>query len=91
MVRWLWTHQSRLSRDAIFAAARELTGMTDVSDLYPALVNAVREDIEVGHTLGVRGTPTYFVNGVKLNFVPRQNFEIAILHELRHTGSPATK
>jgi hypothetical protein len=82
MERWLWAHQPTLSRQAVFQAARDIAGITDMEPRYQAILALVRADIDTGHQLGVIGTPTHFINGVRLPPLPTQDFETAVRHEL---------
>lgn len=62
----LYEHQDRLDRDALVEHARAigldtLRFAADLDD--PALAARVMRDIESARASGVRGTPTFFVNG----------------------------
>jgi protein-disulfide isomerase len=35
----------------------------------------IQEDIETGHSLGITGVPTYFVNGIKLESSRKDDLE----------------
>ena len=48
----------------------------------PGLIALVNRDIREGAKAGVRGTPSIFVNGVKLNTRSMQGFEASIRREL---------
>ena len=64
----MFEHQDRLDRDALRGYARAI-GLdlaryaADIAD--PAVEARVQRDMETGRASGVRGTPTFFVNGVR--------------------------
>lgn len=92
MEAWLWLNQSRLSREAVFSAAKTVAGVSDIERRYEEELNNVRADVEVGHKLGIVATPTFFVDGVLLPFVPAVNLKAAVQHELTLIPSdPASK
>jgi len=78
----LWEHQASLSSEAIWTAAEEIVGVQISREHYASILEDVKSDIEIGHALGVTGTPTYFVNGRRLPFVESRDFETAVLMEL---------
>jgi protein-disulfide isomerase len=87
MAAWLFGHQGELSKEAIAAAAREVGGVEDFEGAYALALEEVKADVALGHRLGVQGTPTVFVNGVKLGSAPRSYLEAAIAYELRQRGA----
>jgi protein-disulfide isomerase len=87
LAEWLWANQASLKRDAIAGAAKSIGGVADFADEYPRVLSGIREDVEIAKALGVSGTPTYFVNGVRLPVIPPEDFERAIQYELRHAGT----
>jgi protein-disulfide isomerase len=84
--KWLWANQATLNRNAVFEAARTIAKIPDLNERYDRVIDQVHLDVEIAHGLAVTGTPTYFVNGVALTFIPKKFFEIAIMHELRRAG-----
>jgi protein-disulfide isomerase len=82
---WLWQHQERLSREVVFQAAHDVAGVDDLPQRYASILTLVKADIETGHQLRVAGTPTHFVNGVRLPVLPVEDFETAVRHELAAT------
>jgi uncharacterized membrane protein/protein-disulfide isomerase len=85
MVDWLFANQPMLTPQLVRQAAREVGGETDFEQKYQPTLELVRGDIELGHELGVRSTPTFFINGVKIEgALPPQFFEQAIQYELQH-------
>ena len=83
MVSWLYGNQKELSKEAIVKAARDVGGVDDFEGAYAAALEEVKADVALGGRLGVQGTPTLFVNGVKLASASRPFVEAAIAFELR--------
>lgn len=82
MTNWLYTHQGVPPAQVREAAARIL-GIKDFDKEYALKLPAIRSDIADGGVLGIQGTPTYYLNGVKLpNGMPPAYFELAITIEL---------
>jgi protein-disulfide isomerase len=46
----------------------------------------VKGDITLGHQLGVTGTPTFFINGVRIPGLKAEFFDAAIAYELKQAG-----
>jgi protein-disulfide isomerase len=84
MEEWLYTHQAGLTPAAVRVAAREVGGVTDFDAEYPRVLIDIRNDVELARRLAVKGTPTYFINGVRVDGGLRpQYLDAAIAHELR--------
>jgi protein-disulfide isomerase len=79
---WLWNNQESLTRKSILMAAMNFGGQAGLPELYDDLLEEVKADAFRAARIGVTGTPMYLVNGVLFGFVPRQNFEAVVLHEL---------
>jgi uncharacterized membrane protein/predicted DsbA family dithiol-disulfide isomerase len=90
MEAWLYDNQAVLSRDTVKAAAREIAGIEDFDARYDAVLAQVREDAQLGVKLGVTGTPTFYLNGIKMPGVRAAHFDAAIAHELGKAQSSAT-
>jgi protein-disulfide isomerase len=68
-------------------AAREVGQVTDFDARYASTLDLVRRDIALGKQQGVRATPTFFINGLKIDgALPAQYFQQAIEHELTRTA-----
>jgi len=91
MRAWLWSHQSGLTQSQMRQAAHEVGGIESLDRNYARGAADVAVDVQLSHDLGLRGTPTYFVNGVALQFVPKKDFEIALVHELQAAASTAKR
>jgi uncharacterized membrane protein/protein-disulfide isomerase len=82
MTNWLYTHQGVPPAQVREAAARIL-GVKDFEKEYALKLPGIRSDIADGGVLGIQGTPTYYLNGVKLpSGMPPGYFELAINIEL---------
>jgi uncharacterized membrane protein/protein-disulfide isomerase len=83
MAQWLYSHQD-VSPDAVKTAAQTILGVTDFDHEYALKLPDIRRDIADGGVLHIEGTPTYFINGVRLDsMIHPQFFELAIQLELK--------
>jgi uncharacterized membrane protein/protein-disulfide isomerase len=85
MEDWLYTHQQGMTPATVRQAAREVGQVTDFEQKYAATLELVKGDIALGTQLGIHSTPTFFINGVKVEgeWAP-QYFDQAIAYELQH-------
>jgi uncharacterized membrane protein/protein-disulfide isomerase len=88
METWLYEHQEELSRDKIKDKVREIAGVEDFDAQYPKLIPEVRKDVQLGQKLEVTGTPTFFLNGIKMPTVRVSHLDAAIAYELKKAGVP---
>ncbi|MGE5244163.1 MAG: vitamin K epoxide reductase family protein [Betaproteobacteria bacterium] len=85
MEEWLFANQPSLTPDLVKQAAHDVGDVNDWDAKYASTLELVKGDIAYGHELGVRSTPTFFVNGVKIEgALPAQYFDQAIAYELQH-------
>jgi protein-disulfide isomerase len=62
---------------------RDIANVQNFDARYDTLLEQVKADIAYGRTLGVRSTPTFFINGVKIEgALPAVYFDQAIAYEL---------
>lgn len=82
---WLYTHQSEMTPASVKQAAKDIGQVPDFDEKYQATLALVKGDIALGRTLNVSQTPTFFINGVKVDgaWAP-QFFDQAIAYELQH-------
>ena len=82
---YLYTNQKDLSADGVRKAALDIAQVTDFDAKYQATLELVKGDIAMGQQLKVNQTPTFFVNGIKIDgaWAP-QFFDQAIAYELAH-------
>ena len=84
MVDWLFANQNTTPANVRQAAAKIL-GVTDFDREYALKLPQIKMDIADGGVLNIDGTPTYFVNGVRLPGpgLDASYFELAIALELK--------
>jgi protein-disulfide isomerase len=88
MEEWLFSNQPTLTPPVVRQAARDVGQVPDFEAKYQSTLELVKGDIGLGHQLGVRSTPTLFINGVKFEGVlAPQYFEQAISYELKRAAA----
>jgi len=61
--------------------------INDFEAKYPSTLGMVKGDVALGRQLGVKSTPTFFINGVKIEgALPPQYFDQAIAYELQRAS-----
>ena len=78
MEDWLFANQPSLTPDSVKQGVSTVAGVTDFDARYPKTLELVRGDIAQGQQLGVRGTPTFFMNGIRLPNLRGEFFEAAV-------------
>jgi uncharacterized membrane protein/protein-disulfide isomerase len=87
MEAWLFTNQSfDMTRDQVKNGLRQVAQVTDFDEQYPKMLEGVRADVQLGQKLGITGTPTFFVNGIKLSSLRPAYFDATIQYALRKAG-----
>ena len=90
MEAWLFDNQPTLTRDSVKAALADIAEVTDFDAKYATVLNEVRSDAQLGQKLQINGTPTFFINGIRIASTLRPSyFDAAIAYELKRT-QPAT-
>jgi uncharacterized membrane protein len=88
MEEWFYTHQQEMTPPSVRQAARDVGQVTDFDAQYASTLALVKGDIALGGALALTGTPTFFINGVRIDSVlAPQYFEAAINYELQHAAS----
>jgi protein-disulfide isomerase len=88
MIEWIFANQPSLTPDLVRQGAREVGQVTDFDAKYAATLELVKADIALGKQLGVMATPTFFIDGLKVDgALPVQYFQQAIQYELEHAGA----
>ncbi len=82
---YLYTNQKDMTPEALRKATVDVGQVTDFDAKYAATLEQVKGDIAMGQQLKVNQTPTFFINGVKIDgaWAP-QFFDQAIAYELAH-------
>jgi len=84
MEEWLYTHQPSMTSPSVRQAAKDVAQINDFDAKYATTLALVKSDVALGRQLGVKSTPTFFINGVKIEgALPPQYFEEAIKFELK--------
>ena len=87
MEDWLYTNHATLTPAVVRQAARDVGGVTDFDAQYQATLNQVKSDIALATVLGINRTPTFFINGVRLEGgLPPAYFQMALDLELKRAG-----
>jgi protein-disulfide isomerase len=91
MEEWLYTHQAGMTSPAVRQAARDVGAVNDFDAQYASALASVKADAALGKQLAIKSTPTFFINGVKVEgmWAP-QFFDQAIAFELKRAAA-ATK
>jgi uncharacterized membrane protein/protein-disulfide isomerase len=88
MEDWFYTHQSTMTPSVVRQAARDIGKVTDFEARYTSTISLVKADIALARTLRIGGTPTFFINGVRIDSVlAPQYFDQAIAYELQRAGT----
>ncbi len=82
---YFYTHQQTMTPESVRQAAKDIGGVTDFEAKFGPTLELVKGDIAMANQLKVNQTPTFFINGIKIDgaWAP-QFFEQAIAYELAH-------
>jgi protein-disulfide isomerase len=86
---WLYTHQPDMTGPSVRTWANEKGGVpeSEFTAKYAATMALVKSDVALGIQLHVQSTPTFFINGVKVEGgLPPQYFDQAIAYELQRAS-----
>jgi len=84
---WLYTHQPAMTPPSVRQAAHDVGQVADFDARYASTIALIKGDIALARQLGIKSTPTFFINGVKIEgALPPQYFEQAIAYELQHAS-----
>ncbi|HXG87933.1 MAG TPA: vitamin K epoxide reductase family protein [Vicinamibacterales bacterium] len=89
MEDWLFTNQATLTPTTVRQGVATVGGVTDFDARYPKTLEFVKGDVKQGLQLSVRGTPTFFLNGIRLPNLRGEFFEAAVNWELRKVAAAA--
>jgi protein-disulfide isomerase len=70
------------------AALEEVTKISpsEFDSRYQKMLESVRQDVQLGQKVGITGTPTYFINGIRLGGFRPAAFDAVIAYELKKAG-----
>jgi uncharacterized membrane protein/protein-disulfide isomerase len=87
MEDWLYANHQTLTPASVRQAVVDVGGVADFDAQYATVLNQVKSDVALAAILGIRVTPTFFINGIKLEGgLPPQYFELALQQELKKAG-----
>lgn len=86
MEDWLFANQPTLTVASVKEAARTIGAVPDFDSRYASTLQLVKGDIEQGGQLTVQGTPTFFLNGIRLPGLRAAFLDGAIALEMKRAG-----
>jgi len=87
MQEYLFSNQEKMTPTWVKDSVRQMANVTDFDAEYPKVLEQVKADAALGRQLDVQGTPTFFVNGIKVNALRPVFFEALIEHELKKASA----
>jgi uncharacterized membrane protein/protein-disulfide isomerase len=87
MEEYLFSNQEKMTPSWVKDGARRVAQVTDFDAQYSKVLDQVKADAALGRQLDVQGTPTFFVNGIKVNALRPVFFEALIEHELKKASA----
>ena len=79
--QWIFSNQMSLTPDVVKNAAKDIGGIPDFDAQYQTALQEVKNDANLGATLHISQTPTFYINGRKLTgdtITPPQYFDYLI-------------
>ncbi len=87
MEEWLFDNQPGMTRDTVKQALADIAQVTDFDAQYSKVLDEVRKDAQLGQKLQINGTPTFFINGIRIASTLRPAyFDAAIAWELKRAS-----
>jgi uncharacterized membrane protein/protein-disulfide isomerase len=87
MTDWLFANQASLTPDVVKKGAKEIAGIENFDAQYAEALKEVTADAGIGGKAAVRQTPTYFINGRRIEGgAPPQAIEAIIELELKRAA-----
>ena len=83
MEEWLFTHQATMTPATVKEGLAEVAQVTDFDAQYQKVLVDVKADSKMGRDLNVSGTPTFYVNGIKVPTLRAVYFDALIGAELK--------
>jgi protein-disulfide isomerase len=73
-----------MTPQSVREGARDVGQVTDFDAKYASAMESVKSDIALGRELEIKGTPTFFINGIRIDsMMAPQFFDQAIAYELK--------
>ena len=88
MEDWLYANQATLTPGGVRQAAKDIGGIDRLRrPVRQASSSQVKSDIGLAIVLNIRVTPTFYINGIRLEGgLPAEYFEMALQYELKKAG-----
>lgn len=86
MEDYLFANQPSLTPASVKQALSNIAGVTDFDARYQTTLQLVKGDIAQGGQLRIEGTPTFFLNGIRLPGLRAQFLDAAIAIEMKKAG-----
>ena len=86
MEDWLFANQPAMTPETVKNAALTVGQVKDFDARFNGVLELVKADIAQGALLKVSGTPTFFVNGMRLGGLRPEYFDATIAWELKRTA-----
>ena len=86
MEDWLFANQPAMTTQTVKNAAATVGQVKDFDTRFAGTLELVKADIAQGAQLKISGTPTFFMNGMRLPGLRAEFFDAAIAWELRRVG-----
>jgi uncharacterized membrane protein/protein-disulfide isomerase len=86
MEDWLFANQPAMNPQTVRNAAATVGQVANFDARYAGTLELVKADIAQGAQLKVNSTPTFFVNGIRLQGLRAEFFDATIAWELRRVG-----
>jgi uncharacterized membrane protein/protein-disulfide isomerase len=85
MEEWLFANQATMTPDSVKAGLQQVAQISaeEFDAQYPQMLDAIRADAKIGRDLNISGTPTFFVNGIKVPSLRAVYFDALIASELK--------
>ena len=87
MQEYFFSNQEKMTPTWVKDSVRKVASVSDFDGEYAKVQEQVKADAALGRQLDVQGTPTFFVNGIKVNALRPVFFEALIEHELKKASA----
>ncbi len=87
MEDWLFANQPQLTPQLVKTGLQTVAGVANFDERYAGTLQLVKGEINQGLQLKVNGTPTFFMNGLRIPNLRGEIFETAVLLELKKVAA----